>query len=152
MKYALSLKVCNVHCYQSSDGFKKYLTCFYFSFSIQFHIFCNVFYFPTELDLLGHMIETKRLKNKNIKWSNSNSSSREDKHSSEKLADKLKMSSKKNTYSHKQQKIRELIILTLYFKHVFPSILNCDNDCLFAMRVLKFGKKLRDHLVQPSYL
>lgn len=52
------------------------------------------------------MIETKRLKNKNIKWSNSNSSSREDKHSSEKLADKLKMSSKKNTYSHKQQKIR----------------------------------------------
>ena len=55
-------------------------------------------------------------------------------------------------YSDKIHKIRELIILTLYFKHIFPPILNCDNDCLFAMRVLKFGKKFRLHLVQPSYL
>lgn len=30
--------------------------------SIQFHIFCNVFYFPTEPDLLGHLIETKKIK------------------------------------------------------------------------------------------
>lgn len=58
-----------------------FLSLYNFTYSV------NVFYFPTELDLLGHLIETKRLKHKNIKWSNSNSSSREDKHSSEKLAD-----------------------------------------------------------------
>lgn len=83
----ITIKLCSVHYYQSSDGFKKYLTYFYFPFSIQFHIFCSIFYFSTELDLLGRVIKTKRLKNKNIKWSNSNSSSREDKHSSEKLAE-----------------------------------------------------------------
>ena len=102
----------------SSDGFKKYLTCFHFSFPIQFHIFCNIVYLLIELDLLGQVIKTKRSKNKNIKWSNSNSSSRQDKHSSEKLAEKvmLKTPSKKNTYSHIQQKIRSKKILRILFQ------------------------------------
>lgn len=44
----------------SSDGFQKYLTCFHFSFPIQFHIYRNIFYFPTEVDLVGQVFKTKR--------------------------------------------------------------------------------------------